>query len=90
MCVECGLSVSAVYREYTQKGNIRLEVCPHCGCVADKYAELEMQLVFIDLLLHRPQAYRHILFNRRVVTVYREIFKFLTVVVALDRLVKFL
>jgi hypothetical protein len=30
----------------------------------DKYVEYEMMLIIIDLILHKPQVYRHILFNR--------------------------
>lgn len=33
--------------------------------VADKYIECEFVLVAIDMVLHRVQAYRHLLFNRR-------------------------
>lgn len=35
-----------------------------CGQYADKYVEMEMVLVILDLILFRKQAYRHILFNR--------------------------
>lgn len=35
-----------------------------CGLVADKYVEFEMVLIFIDLVLLKVQAYRHLLFNR--------------------------
>ena len=30
----------------------------------DKYVELELVIIFLDLLLLRPQVYRHLLFNR--------------------------
>jgi hypothetical protein len=30
----------------------------------DKYVELDAVVIFIDLLLHKPQVYRHLLFNR--------------------------
>lgn len=33
--------------------------------MADKYIECEFVLIAIDLALHRIQAYRHLLFNRR-------------------------
>jgi hypothetical protein len=35
-----------------------------CNCDADKYVEYELAIVVLDLILHRPQAYRHLLFNR--------------------------
>lgn len=62
-CVECGASIEHVYKEYS-KGNIRLSVCEACGQVADKYVEYEIMLIGIDLLLLKPQAYRHLLWNR--------------------------
>lgn len=37
----------------------------YCCSVADKYIEYECVLIAIDLALHRIQAYRHLLFNRR-------------------------
>lgn len=36
-----------------------------CRSVADKYIECEFVLIAIDLALHRIQAYRHLLFNRK-------------------------
>jgi hypothetical protein len=30
----------------------------------DKYIEHDWVLIFIDMLLHKPQVYRHLLFNR--------------------------
>jgi lipid intermediate transporter len=35
-----------------------------CGAVADKYIEFELIIIILDLVLHKPQAYRHLLFNR--------------------------
>ncbi|KAF4651803.1 sterol homeostasis protein [Perkinsus olseni] len=75
--------VKSLFREYS-RGNIRLTHCPNCGAIADKYIELEIQLVFVDLILHRSQAYRHILFNRGTIRVHKEVYKFLTVMFALD------
>ena len=34
-----------------------------CGKVVDKYIEYELVIIFLDAVLHKPQAYRHILFN---------------------------
>jgi len=83
ICVECGNDVKALYREYS-KGNIRLAHCPHCSSIADKYVELEAHIVFIDLILHRVQAYRHVLFNRQIVRISKEVVKFLVVIFAFD------
>ena len=39
--------------------------CQHrCKQFADRYVEYEFIIIFLDIVLHRPQAYRHILFNR--------------------------
>ncbi len=63
VCVECGNPVNHLYIEYG-KGNIRLTQCENCQSFADKYVEFEPIIIFIDMLLHKPQVYRHILFNR--------------------------
>ncbi|KAJ9071823.1 sterol homeostasis protein [Entomophthora muscae] len=63
VCVECGHSISKLVNEYGQ-GNIVLKKCSICDRFADKYLEHEGIVIFIDLLLHKPQVYRHILFNR--------------------------
>ncbi|RKP08548.1 Arv1 protein [Thamnocephalis sphaerospora] len=63
LCVECGRPVNTLYTEYS-KGNIRLTPCDACGRFVDKYVELDFVVIFIDLLLHKPQVYRHLLFNR--------------------------
>ncbi|KAI7899425.1 Arv1-like family-domain-containing protein [Cokeromyces recurvatus] len=62
-CVECGASVANLYTQYS-KDNIRLTTCDHCNQFADKYIEHDFVIVFIDMLLHKPQVYRHLLFNR--------------------------
>ncbi|KAI3633942.1 hypothetical protein MIR68_007546 [Amoeboaphelidium protococcarum] len=63
VCVQCGNSVSSLYTEYS-KGNIKLTRCTHGNNVADMYIEHGFTLLFIDLLLHKKNVYRHILFNR--------------------------
>ncbi|KAM9905941.1 hypothetical protein OXX79_001839 [Metschnikowia pulcherrima] len=42
---------------------IQLTVCPRCGKFADRYIEFDNVIIFLDLLLLRPQAYRHVAFN---------------------------
>lgn len=64
ICVECGTEVDNLYVEFSL-GNINLTRCANCKLVADKYIEYELILVVIDIILHRIQAYRHILFNRK-------------------------
>ncbi|KAI4302499.1 hypothetical protein MLD38_038235 [Melastoma candidum] len=61
-CVECGSHVESLYVQYSP-GNIRLMKCERCKAVADGYIECEHMILLIDLILHKPQAYRHLLFN---------------------------
>lgn len=35
-----------------------------CGSVADKYVEYEAIILLIDMLLHKPSVYRHMMYNR--------------------------
>lgn len=46
--------------------------CTHCNRVVDKYVEVEPLLITQDMLLLRPQAYRHVLFNRYVDAALKE------------------
>ncbi|EPS61822.1 hypothetical protein M569_12973, partial [Genlisea aurea] len=61
-CVQCGSPVEALYIQYSP-GNIRLSKCGNCKSVADEYVECEMMILVIDLILHKPKAYRHVYFN---------------------------
>lgn len=62
VCVECGAPVALLVRDYG-KGNLRLAICGACNRVADKYVEYETVLLFLEVLLLRPQVYRHLLYN---------------------------
>ncbi|KAJ1902240.1 sterol homeostasis protein, partial [Coemansia sp. IMI 209127] len=62
VCIECGRPVTSLYTEYGV-GHIRLTQCNNCKSFADKYVEHDVVIVFIDMLLHKPQAYRHLLVN---------------------------
>ncbi|KAK9288620.1 hypothetical protein L1049_017080 [Liquidambar formosana] len=35
----------------------------NCKAVADEYVECEIMILLIDLILHKPKAYRHLLYN---------------------------
>ncbi|KAK4519782.1 40S ribosomal protein S25 [Mucor velutinosus] len=63
LTTECGSSVVNLYTQYS-KDNIRLTTCDQCNNFADKYIEHDFVIIFIDMLLHKPQVYRHLLFNR--------------------------
>lgn len=60
--MKCGHGVEKLYTQYSP-GNIRLLKCSNCKSVSDEYIECELLILIIDLILHKPQAYRHLLFN---------------------------
>ncbi|AET39245.1 sterol homeostasis protein ARV1 Ecym_4168 [Eremothecium cymbalariae DBVPG len=62
ICINCGCHVKSLYVKYS-KNHIRLTDCPNCQQVVDKYVEFDMVLLFINLLLLKPGAYRHLVFN---------------------------
>ncbi|BFZ12336.1 hypothetical protein BsWGS_15375 [Bradybaena similaris] len=61
-CIECGNKVRMLYREY-KAGVIKISHCDSCNAVADKYIEYDPVIIFLDALLLRRQAYRHLLIN---------------------------
>eukprot|EP00919_Chromeraceae_sp_WS-2016_P014384 GHVR01033792.1.p1 GENE.GHVR01033792.1~~GHVR01033792.1.p1 ORF type:complete len:335 (-),score=-8.05 GHVR01033792.1:102-1106(-) len=90
ICVECGYSVRYLYKEFS-KGSIRLARCEHCGGFADNYVETEYFVIFLDIILHRLQAYRHMIFNRLpyiYIKAKLRVFKFAICLVFFDYYVK--
>ena len=69
ICIECRHPVKTLWREGSgpagggQGHNIRLTVCKNCGRFCDKYVEHDFVVLFIDLVLIKPQVYRHLLHN---------------------------
>ncbi|ODV89177.1 hypothetical protein CANCADRAFT_58172 [Tortispora caseinolytica NRRL Y-17796] len=63
ICIECAHPVSSLFTQYSST-NIRLTPCPNCKKFADKYIEFDGVIILIDLLLLKPQVYRHLVFNR--------------------------
>ncbi|KKA26371.1 hypothetical protein TD95_001411 [Thielaviopsis punctulata] len=69
ICIECSQPVEKLWTLYSGtdgKGgghNIRLTVCRKCGRFCDKYVEHDFVVMFIDLVLIKPQVYRHLLHN---------------------------
>ncbi|KAH6834315.1 ARV1 family protein [Perilla frutescens var. hirtella] len=61
-CVQCGFPVKTLYIQYSP-GNIRLVKCGNCKAVADGYIECEIMILILDLILHKPKAYRHVFYN---------------------------
>ncbi|CAO2652873.1 Nn.00g022840.m01.CDS01 [Neocucurbitaria sp. VM-36] len=70
ICIECRLPVKTLYTTYSKADDralgkgVRLTQCPRCKRFADKYVEHDFVVLFIDLVLIKPQVYRHLLFNR--------------------------
>lgn len=62
ICIHCGSFLPALYEQYGG-GHIRLSLCQYCNNVADKYIEYDNVLLFIDLILIKPCAYRHTIYN---------------------------
>ncbi|KAE8903682.1 hypothetical protein PF005_g15114 [Phytophthora fragariae] len=87
VCVECGASVPELVRDYG-KGNLRLAICSACNSVADKYVEYETVLLFLEVLLLKPQVYRHVLCNLPAPVAARTTLKLFVVLVMLDMNVK--
>ncbi len=71
ICIECQHPVKTLWTQYSGAGagdkssghNIRLTVCRNCGRFCDKYVEHDFVVLFIDLVLIKPQVYRHLLHN---------------------------
>lgn len=63
ICIECGNpEIKYLYSEYKKK-YIKLNICLECGKLVDKYIEYDNVILFLDVLLLEPQAYRHLAFN---------------------------
>ncbi|XP_073133203.1 protein ARV 1-like [Henckelia pumila] len=62
-CVRCGYPIESLYIQYSP-GNIRLMKCEFCKAAVDEYIECEFMILIIDLILHKPKAYRHLFYNR--------------------------
>ncbi len=60
ICIECRYPVKTLWREGAgdKSGghNIRLTVCKNCGRFCDKYVEHDFVVLFIDLVLIKPQV----------------------------------
>uniref|UniRef100_K3X3J6 Protein ARV n=1 Tax=Globisporangium ultimum (strain ATCC 200006 / CBS 805.95 / DAOM BR144) TaxID=431595 RepID=K3X3J6_GLOUD len=87
VCVECGASVPFLVRDYG-KGNVRLAICGACNEVADKYVEYENILLFLEVMLLKPQVYRHMLYNLPDPMENRTVVKMFVILVMLDMNVK--
>lgn len=63
ICIECGYSnIDCLYSKY-KSDYIKLSVCPECNKIADKYIEYDSVILFLDILLLKRQAYKHLAYN---------------------------
>jgi len=62
-CIECGHQADELYKNFNGGSAIKICHCEGCGKVVDKYIEYDPVLIFLDAVLHKKQAYRHLLFN---------------------------
>lgn len=63
ICIECGYSnIDCLYSKY-KSDYIKLNVCPECNKIADKYIEYDSVILFLDILLLKRQAYKHLAYN---------------------------
>lgn len=62
ICIECSNPVSHLYTSYSKADDralgkgVRLTQCPRCKRFADKYVEHDNVVLFIDLVLIKPQV----------------------------------
>ena len=65
MCINCSHSVPHLYTVYSKADDrtlgkgVRLTQCPNCKRFADKYVEHDFVVLFIDLVLIKPQVCTH-------------------------------
>jgi len=64
ICIECRFPVPILYTTYSKADDkalgkgVRLTQCPRCKRFADKYVEHDFVVLFIDLVLIKPQVGR--------------------------------
>ena len=66
ICIECRYPVNQLYTIYSAADDrslgkgVRLTQCPRCKRFADKYVEHDFVVLFIDLVLIKPQVCIHV------------------------------
>lgn len=62
ICIACSTPVKHLYTTYSKADDrslgkgVRLTQCPNCKRFADKYVEHDFVVLFIDLVLIKPQV----------------------------------
>lgn len=76
-CINCGTKVKDLFHKLSS--GLLTCVCSNCNEVVDKYIEHDSVLIFLDALLLKTQAFRHILHNRSRKTVWKITLTFLLI-----------
>ncbi|XP_052823978.1 uncharacterized protein LOC106868431 [Octopus bimaculoides] len=76
-CINCGTRVKDLFHKLSS--GLLTCVCSNCNEVVDKYIEHDSVLIFLDALLLKTQAFRHILHNRSRKTVWKITLTFLLI-----------
>lgn len=70
ICIHCSTTLPHLYTSYSKADDrtagkgVRLTQCAVCRQFADKYVEYDYILIFIDMVLLRPEVFRHLRYNR--------------------------
>ncbi|CCG25541.1 Arv1 protein [Candida orthopsilosis Co 90-125] len=63
ICIECGhRNIPSLYSKYKSE-YVKLTVCESCNKICDKYIEYDTVILFLDILLLKKPAYRHLAYN---------------------------
>ncbi|CAN8000104.1 unnamed protein product [Ixodes hexagonus] len=62
VCIHCGEGQQQLYKRYGPD-LLKLSRCSKCNHTVDEYIEMELSIVFIDAVLQKLEAYRHLIFN---------------------------
>ncbi|XP_071079709.1 protein ARV1-like [Haliotis cracherodii] len=84
-CIRCGKPADELYRDF-KGGIIKISHCTTCDEVVDKYIEYEPVIIYLDALLLKLPAFRHILIN----TVQTAIWKFTLVILLCEAFIRLL
>ncbi|BGO95757.1 hypothetical protein JCM10020v2_007479 [Rhodotorula toruloides] len=94
-CIHCSSPTPSLYIKYSDPSNTSLVQCSTCSRIADIYQSFDFPVLLLDLLLLKPEVYRHLLRNhggtsslKRVPHQARESLRLGTIVLGADALVR--
>ncbi|BGP35503.1 hypothetical protein JCM10296v2_007341 [Rhodotorula toruloides] len=94
-CIHCSSPTPSLYIKYSDPSNTSLLQCSTCSRIADIYQSFDFPVLLLDLLLLKPEVFRHLLRNRggasslkRVPHQARETLRLGTIVLGADALVR--